>query len=45
MDHCKGYRLGIYIAQGFLRRSATVGLLKQKRESSCTGIKNSSGAD
>jgi len=36
LGHYKGYRLGFYLAHGFLRRRATVGLLPHKCESSCT---------
>ncbi|MGA7832731.1 MAG: hypothetical protein WCA21_17375 [Terracidiphilus sp.] len=45
MDHYKGYRLGLYLVYGFLRRYATVGLLQLICERSHTSIKNSSGAD
>jgi hypothetical protein len=44
-DHCKGYRLGLHLVYGFLRRCATVGLLQHICESSHTSIENSSGAD
>ena len=36
LSHYIGYRLGLYLAYGFLRRRATVGLLQHKCESSCT---------
>ena len=36
LGHYEGYRLCLYLAHGFLRRRATVGLLQHKCKSSCT---------
>ena len=36
LGHYKGYRLGLYLAHGFLHRRTTVGLLQHKCESSCS---------